>query len=307
MPMDTAEYLASQGWKGKGTAVVQKKTLGGVGKDRDEAVPFWDNIFAAAAINIKVSSEAPTPVTSGTATPVEDEPLAPSKHTSSMNAFARGKKEMARRLLYSKFFRGDVLVSEDLDKIPGPSSSTRPMSNGMEAGSSMLLAGGGRGVSASLPTTSRSTTTSPDSDAEDAGNASTASSSNEPAEAKARQRAEKAAKRAAKEKAKAVKLLKKEAKARKRAEKGDRGSMTVEEKEERRRAKGKGKEGKRGSEVALPRDTADGEDGKKKRKRSRLDLAETLGQGSDDVAEKTETALPRKKKKKRETGECVAE
>lgn len=74
MPMDTAEYLTSQGWKGKGTgkwsfsgfgcptssspvtpwpalkhghvtrplAVVQKKTLGGVGKDRDEAVPFWD-------------------------------------------------------------------------------------------------------------------------------------------------------------------------------------------------------------------------------------------------------------------------
>lgn len=60
---DPADHLAKQGWKGKGTgedvavvlipalrdghakrpiAVVQKKTLSGIGKDRDEAIPFWD-------------------------------------------------------------------------------------------------------------------------------------------------------------------------------------------------------------------------------------------------------------------------
>lgn len=53
MPLDTEGYLTKQGWKGKGTAlqqghisrpiaVVQKKNLNGVGRDRDEAVPFWD-------------------------------------------------------------------------------------------------------------------------------------------------------------------------------------------------------------------------------------------------------------------------
>ena len=69
---DPAAHLTKQGWKGKGTGmldltqyslrsqlihvipalkhghatrplpVVQKKTLSGIGKDRDEAVPFWD-------------------------------------------------------------------------------------------------------------------------------------------------------------------------------------------------------------------------------------------------------------------------
>jgi hypothetical protein len=79
MPFDPNQHLLSQGWQGKGTgesslevcssrefgsvshrrlvdllpalkdghatrpiAVVQKKTLAGVGKDRDESTPFWD-------------------------------------------------------------------------------------------------------------------------------------------------------------------------------------------------------------------------------------------------------------------------
>ena len=53
MPLDSHSYLLSQGWGGKGTglrqgaisrplAIPQKKTLAGLGKDRDEAFPFWD-------------------------------------------------------------------------------------------------------------------------------------------------------------------------------------------------------------------------------------------------------------------------
>jgi hypothetical protein len=53
MPLDGHSYLLSQGWTGKGTglrhgaitrplAIPQKKTLAGLGKDRDEAFPFWD-------------------------------------------------------------------------------------------------------------------------------------------------------------------------------------------------------------------------------------------------------------------------
>lgn len=65
--LDSHEYLTKQGWKGKGTAlrsggiakplnVTQKRTLAGLGKDRDEAFPFWEHVYNASigAIKIKV-------------------------------------------------------------------------------------------------------------------------------------------------------------------------------------------------------------------------------------------------------------
>ena len=53
MPLDGHAHLVSQGWSGKGTGlrqgaiskpitITQKKTLAGIGKDRDDAFPFWD-------------------------------------------------------------------------------------------------------------------------------------------------------------------------------------------------------------------------------------------------------------------------
>ena len=53
MPLDGHSYLVAQGWSGNGSglrqgaisrplAISQKKTLSGLGKDRDEAFPFWD-------------------------------------------------------------------------------------------------------------------------------------------------------------------------------------------------------------------------------------------------------------------------
>jgi len=53
MPLDGYSYLVAQGWQGTGKAlregaiskpvvIAQKKSLAGVGKDRDEAYPFWD-------------------------------------------------------------------------------------------------------------------------------------------------------------------------------------------------------------------------------------------------------------------------
>ncbi|KAJ9103362.1 hypothetical protein QFC19_004461 [Naganishia cerealis] len=301
MPMDTSEYLTSRGWKGKGTAlkhghvtrplaVVQKKTLSGVGKDRDEAVPFWDNIFAAAAINIKVSSETPTPVASGAATPVKGSSPVPLKSSqSSMTAFARGKQEMARRLLYSKFFRGDVLVSEDLDKIPG-ASSRRLSKNGMEAGSSTLMAA--VDGTASLPT-SRSTTESPESDGEETKNTANGSTTIESAEAKAQRKAEKASKRAARAEVKAAKLLKKEAKVRKQAEKAERSSATIDGNEGKR----KGKDKKKEKEATVSGDDDENTEQKQKRKRSQTEVVDS--QGNDDVGDDTETASLRKKKKKK--------
>jgi len=66
MPLDSHSYLVAQGWSGKGTGlregaisrpvtVSQKKTLAGVGKDRDDAFPFWDQfslIFYSSKLNL---------------------------------------------------------------------------------------------------------------------------------------------------------------------------------------------------------------------------------------------------------------
>lgn len=53
MPLDSKAYLTSLGWQGAGNglreggmikplSIPQKRTLAGIGKDRDEAFPFWD-------------------------------------------------------------------------------------------------------------------------------------------------------------------------------------------------------------------------------------------------------------------------
>ncbi|KAK0464424.1 uncharacterized protein EV420DRAFT_1760453 [Desarmillaria tabescens] len=147
MPLDGHSFLVSQGWSGKGTGlrqgaitrpiiVNQKKTLSGIGKDRDEAFPFWDHLFSAAAksIQVKISSDdddesepvvsTETTLTlkrtttgilcnrrplggtsassSGTSTPDSD--LMPR-----LSLLAMAKREAAKRGLYARFFRGPVL------------------------------------------------------------------------------------------------------------------------------------------------------------------------------------------------------
>lgn len=148
MPLDSHSYLVSQGWGGKGTglrpgaisrplAIPQKKTLAGLGKDRDEAFPFWDHLFSAAAKSIQIkclsddddeeerstnssnnnvsikctstgilSNRCPiygTPITSGTNTPEITTP------GSRLGLLATAKRDAAKRGLYSKFFRGPVV------------------------------------------------------------------------------------------------------------------------------------------------------------------------------------------------------
>ncbi|WOO83368.1 uncharacterized protein LOC62_05G006892 [Vanrija pseudolonga] len=111
------DHLLKQGWKGKGTALkdghitrplatVQKKSMGGIGKDRDEAVPFWDHIFAATAASIASSSTSPA--TSGANTPT-------TSSTPTLSIAARSGREIAKRQLYSSFFRGSA------DSSPKPS------------------------------------------------------------------------------------------------------------------------------------------------------------------------------------------
>ncbi|KAF7768226.1 hypothetical protein Agabi119p4_7469 [Agaricus bisporus var. burnettii] len=162
MPLDGHSYLVSQGWSGHGTglrqdsiirplAIPQKRTLAGLGKDRDEAFPFWDHVFSIAAKSIQVklykddeddSDTEDTPIqssleltttgiisnkppklglsatatttssssNSGINTPAITTSIIPnSLASSSSNLLVAAKKESAKRILYSRFFRGPVL------------------------------------------------------------------------------------------------------------------------------------------------------------------------------------------------------
>ncbi|KAI0689047.1 hypothetical protein BC835DRAFT_1308536 [Cytidiella melzeri] len=165
MPLDGHAHLVSQGWQGKGSGlrhgainrpviVAQKKTLSGIGKDRDEAFPFWDHVYSAAASAIKVkvyndsdsedTDDAATAITfqrtstgiisnrrpfastpashSGTATPSSSGTIGGSMPR--MSIMAAAKQEAAKRTLYSMFFRGPVLgtdIVEHAVKEEGPS------------------------------------------------------------------------------------------------------------------------------------------------------------------------------------------
>ncbi|TFY66429.1 hypothetical protein EVG20_g4661 [Dentipellis fragilis] len=161
MPLDGHSYLVSQGWSGTGTglrtgsisqplAIPQKKNLAGLGKDRDEAFPFWDHLFTAAASAIKLkvadsdsdgdsedttrnTTAAPdlsrtstgilsnrrpvlgTPVTSGTCTPDLASASALGTSTPRLTLMAMAKRQAAQRGLYSRFFRGPVIGPDDVE------------------------------------------------------------------------------------------------------------------------------------------------------------------------------------------------
>ncbi|KAI0004588.1 hypothetical protein BJV74DRAFT_808327 [Russula compacta] len=132
MPLDGHAFLLAQGWSGTGNGLrkgaisrpitaPQKTNLAGIGKDRDDAFPFWDHIAhnaipPASTMSIQIKDTRPstlelrqtstgilsnrppvvgTPISSGAATPML-------------------KRESARRGLYSRFFRGPILGPDDV-------------------------------------------------------------------------------------------------------------------------------------------------------------------------------------------------
>ncbi|KAF8895364.1 hypothetical protein BD779DRAFT_1499060 [Infundibulicybe gibba] len=159
MPLDGHSYLVAQGWSGKGTglrqgaisrplAIPQKKTLAGLGKDRDEAFPFWDHLFSAAskAIQLKIQSDDDMTGTlatpSGSATPDEQNEAGFSR----LSLLATAKREAARRRLYASFFRGpvlgpdvveeskcDAICDETVDAVP-PQADKQPKKKRREKG-----------------------------------------------------------------------------------------------------------------------------------------------------------------------------
>jgi nucleolar protein TMA23 len=234
--------------------------MSGVGKDRDEAVPFWDkyvesdhakrliewltkvivsSIFASAAQSI--ASGTSTPLGSGASTPIATQSGGPS----SMSVMARSKKEFARLKLYASFVRGEVIEFKPSD--PQSSVSAGGLGSGGASPKGSATPMHQHKIMKSQlwnvqPAPSASTSTSPSPIP-----ASTTISSkiNRKAE-KALEKAAKRARRAAKETRRAEKEAKRAEKERRRAEKKEavgtngieEGSDGVKEKKRKRSAAG---------------------------------------------------------------------
>ncbi|KAB5589260.1 hypothetical protein CTheo_7297 [Ceratobasidium theobromae] len=151
--LDGRTHLVRQGWKGTGhplktggrarpVVIAQKKTLGGIGKDRDESFAFWDHLYDVAAKTIKLkipgddspadsdqdgqnfavlhrtktgilSNRQPTTLP----TPSSSKSSSPPPSSSPPSILSLAKKEAARRFLYSRFLRGPVIVREVLESV----------------------------------------------------------------------------------------------------------------------------------------------------------------------------------------------
>ncbi|SNX85693.1 uncharacterized protein MEPE_04402 [Melanopsichium pennsylvanicum] len=132
MPLDTTIFLVSQGWEGVGVpldgkagkglkkplAITQKKTLSGIGKDRDRADDWWNSIFTAGAKSLSIG---PSPASSAAPTPILDKSKAScsltswnmgerSAATATMSLSSLAKREHARKTLMSNFVRGKPIV-----------------------------------------------------------------------------------------------------------------------------------------------------------------------------------------------------
>jgi nucleolar protein TMA23 len=273
------------------------------------------SIFAAAAINIKVSSQTPTPAGSGTATPVSiltpRKPLKsaerefsqtkdaspavskPSQPQSSMNAFARGKQEMARRILYSKFLRGQVIVSEDLDKIPGASDQPPKILNA-EAGSSFSIA--------SIPDSRSSSAPIVEGTASSDSSAPLDAKKGESKEEKAQRRAEKAAKKQRSLDKKAAKQAKLDRKERRKSQLAEEGDSPAPEETIRKQKSSKSLGKERAKESGVTGQGVEGDDEKERKKRKR-ELRTTPAE--DGAATVDDAGAKPKRKKKRKADEEV--
>ncbi|KAK4051634.1 hypothetical protein OIV83_002774 [Microbotryomycetes sp. JL201] len=150
-----AAYLRGLGWRGPGTGltsapharskpvlVAQKKTLSGVGKDRDETFAWWDAVFVNVANKVSTGAKtehkrtttgiiSPRNPVSGASTPTAGAATSatpPAQLSTSgginQDAFGQAKVELARKRLYSTFLRGQTMGSTLLDSSSASSSSS---------------------------------------------------------------------------------------------------------------------------------------------------------------------------------------
>ncbi|GAA5913873.1 hypothetical protein JCM6882_004382 [Rhodosporidiobolus microsporus] len=152
---DSANYLRGLGWSGPGFSlngsahgrakpitVVQKKTLAGVGRDRDTSFAWWDAIFTSVASKVGgekkseqqrltstgILSHRP-PAATGSAYQPE---AAASSSRLNLDAMAAAKIEYARRQLYSGFLRGTTLKPDEDAKSVPPAAAGAGAAKGKE-------------------------------------------------------------------------------------------------------------------------------------------------------------------------------
>ncbi|GAA5983976.1 hypothetical protein JCM11641_001412 [Rhodosporidiobolus odoratus] len=139
---DSANYLRGLGWAGPGQSlngashgrakpvtVVQKKNLGGIGKDRDTSFAWWDAVFTSVATKVGtterelhmqteqritstgIMSHRPPPI--GSSANSSETFSANSGKRLNLDAMAAAKVEYARKQLYSGFMRGTTLKPDE--------------------------------------------------------------------------------------------------------------------------------------------------------------------------------------------------
>ncbi|WFD29346.1 hypothetical protein MSPP1_000355 [Malassezia sp. CBS 17886] len=131
MPLDTRHFLAGQGWGGLGTPldgekgrglkkpliIPPKRNLRGIGQDRDRAVEWWDDLFAAGAKALATGGSKKVPQ-------VDAASFGARRSLSTL-----AKQEHAKRMLMNGFVRGETLgdpsLLRDADAGAGVASKTR--------------------------------------------------------------------------------------------------------------------------------------------------------------------------------------
>ncbi|CAE6479288.1 unnamed protein product [Rhizoctonia solani] len=291
---DGQTHLVKQGWKGTGhplkaggrsrpIVIAQKKTLGGIGKDRDESFAFWDHLYDVAAKTIKLklpgdespadSDQEPAALLHRTQTgilsnrrpttlPTPSSSKSPTPPPASTSIISLAKKEAARRTLYSRFLRGPVITQETLDS----NSTILVKTNSADSGTSLVSTSPTSHVSV---TTVSTTVTQTPTDEQQLKKAEKAARRL----AKEEQRKAKAAHREAREERRKAKVIRDEARAAKEKRKVERAAKRaakLERKRDKERRKAQA-EGNASEDTLLPieRDTDKEEATRKEKKRKR--------------------------------------
>ncbi|CAE6459902.1 hypothetical protein RSOLAG22IIIB_01736 [Rhizoctonia solani] len=270
--LDGQTHLVKQGWKGHGhplkvggrsrpVVIAQKKTLGGIGKDRDESFAFWDHLYDVAAKTIKLKlpgddssadsdQESQNPVNQLHRTqtgilsnrrpvtlPTPSSSKSPTPPPCSASIISLAKKEAARRTLYSRFLRGPVITQEALDS----NSATLAKTNNTDSGTLPLSTPSSSPVPAIAISTSTTQTPTEDKQLKKAEKAARRL-------AKEERRKAKVARREAREERRKSKAIRDEAKAAKEKRKIERAAKKAarldrKQEKEQRKAQAEGKEG----------------------------------------------------------------
>ena len=217
-------------------------------EQRLERSKLTPSIFAATAASIMSASQTPTAnaspaSTPGTSTPVAEPPAI--THKAGLSTAVRVNQEVARRGLYSRFFRGAVVKHEDQEDETTPDVVAEVVTETVEAGPSSLSS------TTSKPVKKDAKGKSKEKDGESK-------------EEKRARRAQKAKRKAEKAQEKADKAAREALKETKKAEKEERRAAKAANKE----SGSEGKKRKRNEETATPLQgtTLEGAENKKKRK-----------------------------------------